>query len=137
MAVRLAVQGDGNRGEVDRVFLAVADADEGGACGSDLPVEAQVAFIGVVVEGNEDVVVVLRQARACEAGGGQAGDALEIADDLGGERIDRACGEGRVGGIDCSRDRVADGYDEVSVELVLRGQREDRQSACRTWRKPS
>ncbi len=67
VAVGLAVERDGNAGIVDAVFLAVADAEEGGVDGVDLPVEAKVALVGVIGEGNLYGVVV-----GGEAGGGEA-----------------------------------------------------------------
>ncbi len=68
VAVGLAVERDRNAGIVDAVLLAVADAEEGGAVGVDLPVEAEVALVGVVGEGDLNGVVV-----GGEAGGGEAG----------------------------------------------------------------
>ena len=58
VAVGLAVEGDRNAGVVDAVLLAVADAQERGVGGIDLPVEAKVALVGVIGEGNLDGVVV-------------------------------------------------------------------------------
>src|SRR6202044_1765667 len=109
----------------------------------DLPVEAEVALVGVVGEGDLNGVVVGGEASGGEAsqweragGVGAAGQklrtelGLELSDDLLRERIelrvwnggDPSRGIDRVGG---SGDGIFDRCDEIAGEFVLRGQRED------------
>ena len=61
-AVGLAVERQRNGGIVDARFLAVADAQEPGSVGVLLVVEAKVALVGVVGEGDFLGVVVGSQA---------------------------------------------------------------------------
>jgi hypothetical protein len=89
VAVGLAVEGDGNARVVDAVLLAVVDANEGGVDGIDLPVEAEVALVGVIGEGDLDGVVSRSQARGVslprDTADRQCGRELfEVTDDLCG-----------------------------------------------------
>jgi len=77
--VGLAVEGDGNAGIVDAVFFAIADAQEGGVGGIDLPVEAEVTLVALSVKGTLDGVVVGRETGSRQAGGWEAGDFLEVS----------------------------------------------------------
>jgi hypothetical protein len=86
-AVGLAVEGKREDGSVEAGLLAVADAEEPGAAGVLLVVEAEVTLVGVVGEGDLRGEVVLR-----EAGGGEAcslcRDQLEVVDDLLRDGVD-------------------------------------------------
>ncbi len=62
VAVGLAIKGDRNAGIVNAIFLAIADSQEGGVGAVDLPVEAEVAFVGVIGERYLDGVVTRSQA---------------------------------------------------------------------------
>ena len=58
-------------------------------------------------------------------GDGEAGDLIEVSDDLRGERVDGARGEFGIGGIYDSGDGITNWHNEQAVQLVLRWQGED------------
>ena len=124
VAIGLAVEGDGNARVVDAVLLAVADTNKRRVDGIDLPVEAEVALVGVIGEGNLDGVVVGGKTRARQAGDGKAGGLLEVGNNLCRKRVDRASrdrGQVRSGlqRINHTRRGILYGDDEVSVQFVL------------------
>jgi hypothetical protein len=101
-----------------------------------LPVEAQVALVGVVGEGNLDGVVVGGETGGRQTGDRETGDLFEVADDLRESGLMAPAGIGVPAGID-----AGDGIlDRLTTRMPFSSfcvGRVSTLSGLRTWRKPS